>query len=343
MRTSMPTHSHSYSLLITLCQGRGILSALIVAQSLALIISFALDDLSEFWLTLGQVSLLSQFITSLSIAMLYLLSRLKPNLSNLTQLCCVVFVLVFNTFIITTYTAYLSDFGTSYGIWFVVKSCAISLVVAALFAQFMAIYNEHANAHSAFAKAQLDALQARIKPHFLFNTLNTVAELAHHDANAAEDAALALASLSRAALHAGEDSTLEQEVALAKRYISLEQWRFGERLKLDWQLPETIPHTSMPCLTLQPLLENAVYYSMQGEKGSSTINVQLVETQKTVTVVVQNHINEMSIDAKQGNGIALGNIAQRLQLKFGAAAQLHTRKLGNEFRVKLVIPKGRTI
>ncbi|MEO2278973.1 sensor histidine kinase [Pseudoalteromonas pernae] len=343
MRVQMPTHSHSYSLLTTLCQGRGILSAFIVAQSLALIISFSIDDSSAFWLTLGQVSLLAQFITSLSIALLYLLSRTKLTLSNLTQLICVVCVLVCTTFITASYTAYLGDFGASYGTWFVLKSCAISLVVAALFAQFMAIYNEHANTHSAFAKAQLDALQARIKPHFLFNTLNTVAELAHQDADAAEDAALALASLSRAALHAGEDSTLEQEIALAKRYILLEQWRFGERLHLDWQLPESIPNTAMPCLTLQPLLENAVYYSMQGEKGDSTIKVELVETQKTVTVVVQNHINETSIESKQGNGIALGNIAQRLQLKFGDAAQLHTRKLANEFRVKLVIPRGRVL
>ncbi|MFY8273107.1 sensor histidine kinase [Pseudoalteromonas sp. SSDWG2] len=330
--------SPPYSLLSTLCQTRGVLSAVVVAQVLALIITLSEYDYSQFWLVLGQTSLLVQFITSVSIAILYVLNRLKPQLSETIQAVSFVLTLVVVTFLTTSYISYLSVLDDPISYWFVVKSCAISVLVTTLFVQFMAMVNEHANAHYAYTQAQLDALQARIKPHFLFNTLNTVAELAHQDPNAAEESALALASLSRAAINAGQDSTLEQEVILAKRYISLEQWRFGERLLVDWQLPETLPQAALPCLTLQPLLENAVQYSVQGENQQSQITVQMVATQKSVTIVVENTIGS-AISDKQGNGIALGNIAQRLKLKFADAAQLTTRKYDGQFRVKLVVPR----
>ncbi|WP_233998425.1 sensor histidine kinase [Pseudoalteromonas sp. T1lg48] len=344
MSQSLSAQSNSYSLLTTLCQTRGILSALIVAQVLALIISLSEYQPDNFWLVLGQSSLLIQFITSISIAALYILSRVKPDLNNSVQALAVVAALVLSTLAITLYISYLELLGAQLSHWFVFKSSAISLLVAALFVQFMAIYNEHAKAHSAYARAQLDALQARIRPHFLFNSLNTLAELAHEDSDAAEESALALASLSRAAMQVGQQSTLAQEIALAKRYIALEQWRFGERLKVNWHLPGSMPEVVLPCLTLQPLLENAVVHGIESSDKGGVIDVEVHITKQSATVIVSNSLSAQSTPTTRAhNGIALDNIQKRLSIIYAGQASMRARRLADSYRVKLVVPTVESI
>lgn len=334
------SYPQSNTLLFSLCQERGVLSALVVAQVLAFIIS--LSYLGEgFWQWLGQVTLLVQFIAAASLAALFALSRLPFVLGQKTQIVLVVVIVVLTTAMTSLYVAQLSLFYSQHPYVFAFKNSLIALLVIALFVQFMAIHHEQAKVHSAFARAELDALQARIRPHFLFNTLNTIAELTYHDAKAAEESTLALASLSRAAMNVGQSSTLHDELELAKRYIKLEQWRFGERLSVNWQLPAHLPNVNLPCLTLQPLLENAVFYGVESNPAGGQINVEVVFSQQSVVVVVQNPIAGTKPEQKKrkNNGIALDNIAKRLAIIFAGKASLNGREIDNAYRVKLVIPR----
>ena len=339
MEPAPQPHSNRYSLLTTLCQTRGVLSALVVGEALALIISFGVSALENFWVVLGQVSLLVQFIVSLSFALLYALNGIRAQLSDNIQAGAVIGTLVLVTFMTTLYISYLALFAEQAPVWFVIKSCAISALVAALFVQFMAIYNEHAKAHSAYASAQLDALQARIRPHFLFNTLNTIAELAHQDAHAAEESALALASLSRAAMNVGKQSTLNDELQLAQRYIALEQWRFGTRLAVQWSIPDMVHNIAMPCLTLQPLLENAVLHGVEASATGSLIEVEVYLSEQSATVIVSNSVSANSESKRSHNGIALANIRKRLAILYHGRARLSQHRFDNRYRVKLVIPR----
>ena len=332
----------SYALIDTLCQERGVLSALVVAQILALVVCLNQPSHTYFWQDLAQVSFFIILITAISLSCIYLIkpyiSTKRVHLSPIIVFTVVVGVTLLSSMLVMHHNLFYIDSP----MWFVLSNCFTAAAVAVLYIQFMQMHREGSRTKKALVQTKLDALQSRIRPHFLFNSLNIVAELTHQDAQAAEEAVLALASLSKAAMNAGQDSNLAEELTLAQRYIQLEQWRYGERLKVDWQLGDVQLPLSIPCLTIQPLLENAVHYSMQGCDGTSQINVQLVDSNKSVTVLVENTVSQKYSEHK-GNGIALENIAHRLQLKFGASAQLHTRKHQGSFRGKLVIPKEQNL
>jgi len=213
-------------------------------------------------------------------------------------------------------------------------------LVTALFSQFLLIHNQKEQQTKALAQAELDALQARIRPHFLFNSLNTAAELTHYDADAAEQAILALAALSQAAMRSGKAIKLADEITLCQQYVALERWRYGERLALSWQLPGELPDIDIPCLTIQPIIENAVFYGVEpAEQGN--ISVEMHQSDKAYTFIITNPVAAEVNNSRTGNGMALDNIRQRLALFYQQKAQLTTTIRDDVFRVKLVIPKQR--
>mgnify|MGYP006152203623 FL=1 len=159
---------------------------------------------------------------------------------------------------------------------------------------------------------------------------------------AAEQALLDLASLFRAALNAGAQVELQEELALAKQYLALEQWRLGPRLQLEWLVPDDLPHTLLPCLTLQPLLENAVRHGIERCSKPGTIRFELHLSARFLSMVLTNPAGELP-PAEGGNGMALQNIRRRLELQFGDEARLNTVATGGEYRVKLVIPLTTTL
>ncbi|GAA58877.1 two-component system, LytT family, sensor histidine kinase AlgZ [Pseudoalteromonas sp. BSi20652] len=224
-------------------------------------------------------------------------------------------------------------------LYFILRNCIIVFLLAALFVQFLLIYFEKEQQTKALSRAELDALQARIRPHFLYNSLNTAAELTHHDANAAEQAILALAALSQAAMRSGQSVPLEDEIALSKQYVALESWRFGSRLKVDWQIPSELPTLALPCLTLQPLIENAVCHGVEISEVGATIKVELHVTTGYLTIIVSNPVTVSDVKTRPNNGMALENIRQRLNIYYNNKAQLTITNKNDVFRVKVVIPK----
>jgi len=223
-----------------------------------------------------------------------------------------------------------------------------SVLLAVLFGVVLQHYFElRARAFSpALAEARLQALQARIRPHFLFNSLNAVLSLIRKEPLRAETALEDLAELFRVSMRDARNmTTLEEEIRLCKQYLSLETIRLGERLQVEWDMAgiteEDIASTQIAALMLQPLIENAVNYGVEPTPAPSLIKVKISRSMDRIDIVVTNPVAEVpnqAMLAPKGNQIALGNIRERLALLYDVEAELATRAEPGQFEVRLRFP-----
>ncbi len=219
-------------------------------------------------------------------------------------------------------------------------SAARSAVAAALVAALLlAYFRLLAKAYSpALAEARLQALQARIRPHFLFNSLNAVLALIRRDPRRAERALEDLADLFRTLMSDAKSFVrLADEIALLERYAALEQLRLGERLRITWELDSAPSDALLPPMVLQPLLENAVYHGVEPGVGAGEVTVRIERRGDRVVASIENpfHENEQQ---RAGNRMALENIRERLALFFDAEARITTQASGMRYRVQIEIP-----
>jgi two-component system sensor histidine kinase AlgZ len=185
--------------------------------------------------------------------------------------------------------------------------------------------------------ARLAELQSRIRPHFLFNTLNTALTLVRLDPARAEGVLEDLAELFRVALtDAGDAVTLADEVELARRYLAIEQIRFGSRLSVEWSLEEPAGAARVPPLLLQPLVENAVRHGVEPAPEGGTIRVKTRVRHGRVVVSIANTVP--SAPSRPGHGIALKNVRERLRLMHDVAAQFDVHSGPEVHRVQIVVP-----
>jgi len=185
--------------------------------------------------------------------------------------------------------------------------------------------------------ARLAELQSRIRPHFLFNTLNTALALVRVDPARAEGVLEDLAELFRVALtDIGESVTLAEEVELARRYLAIEQVRFGQRLNIVWELDEDAGSARVPPLILQPLVENAVRHGVEPAADGGTLRIRTRVKLGRAQVVIANTVPPEP--SRPGNGMALKNVRERLHLMHDMAGQFETRQADGVFRVQIVVP-----
>ena len=187
------------------------------------------------------------------------------------------------------------------------------------------------------ASARLAELQSRIRPHFLFNALNTALALVQVDPHKAETVLEDLAQLFRAArAETGTAVTLDDEIDLAQRYLAIEQLRFGQRLQVEWDLDPAAAGAPLPPLVLQPLVENAVRHGIEPALNGGRIVVRTRAVRGMAEVLVSNTLPEEP--GRPGSGIALANVAERLRLLHDVAASLATGVEGDQFQVRIVVP-----
>ena len=233
---------------------------------------------------------------------------------------------------------------------FVLGSAAITTLIVAVVLRYLYAVDGWQAQVRASARAEADALQARIKPHFLFNSMNTIALLVRRDADVAERAVLDLSDLFRAALGAGKgESSLAEEVELAERYLSIEQLRLGERLQIRWRKAEPLPwDLPLPRLVLQPLVENAVLHGISRLPAGGTIDIELSADRDCLHVAVHNPApapRERDMPpipgpgaARGGSGHAQRNIAHRLAYAFGPRARVTGRWHEGYYLAELRVP-----
>ena len=173
------------------------------------------------------------------------------------------------------------------------------------------------------ATARIQALQARIRPHFLFNSMNTIAALIRTQPEHAEEAVEDLSELFRASLNdASHLVTLENEFETAKRYLQIEHLRLGDRLRMEWDIDELPMNTPVPALILQPLLENSIYHGIESLPEGGVIKVSGKNDGDMILISITNPVLESNKQAHAGNQIAMDNIKERLSITYKQKGKL---------------------
>jgi len=192
------------------------------------------------------------------------------------------------------------------------------------------------------AGARLAELQSRIRPHFLFNTLNTAISLVRSDPLRAEGLLEDLAELFRVALESGGSgtTTLASEIDLARRYLAIEALRFGERLEVQWQLDPAADAARLPPLALQPLLENAVRHGIEPAELGGIVRVRTRLQLGRAEVMIDNSLPASASLPNPGHGLALANVRERLRLLHDLDAQFESGPHNGRWRVRIVVPIG---
>lgn len=223
---------------------------------------------------------------------------------------------------------------------FAFGSAALAVLIAAVALRYLYVLDGWQAQVRASARARADALQARIRPHFLFNSLNAIIGLVRRDPAVAEHALLDLSDLFRAALDAGEgiaESSLRGEVELAERYLAIEALRLGPRLRVEWRRAEPLPwDLPLPRLVLQPLVENAVLHGVSRLPEGGTVDIALRAEGGTLRIAVANPAPPG--DATAGAGHAQASIGHRLAYAFGPRAGLTAGREAGYYRCELRVP-----
>jgi two-component system sensor histidine kinase AlgZ len=216
------------------------------------------------------------------------------------------------------------------------RSALLALLVVAM---LLAYFDLRARALSpALSEARLQALQARIRPHFLFNSINAVLSLIRQEPKRAEIALEDLAELFRVVMGDNRELLpLSREIELCQRYLDLEQLRLGDRLRVVWRIDKMPSDALVPPLVLQPLIENAVYHGIEPRVEPGEIVIDIYVARDRVHAVLRNPFERKSTH-HSGNKMAIDNIRERLQLHFDAEATLETRVRDNAYQVHIVLP-----
>jgi two-component system sensor histidine kinase AlgZ len=281
----------------------------------------------------------SAFLQPVLLSCLLLLYALNDILARLTYrrgMGSVMFVVVFLSWAIARMGGELFSPAVEYGVFHIWQLIALSMTVAAL---TLAYFRLRALSLSpALADARLQALQARIRPHFLFNSINAVLGIVRSNPKRAESALEDMADLFRMAMGDNRELvTLKHEVELSRQYLALESLRLGDRLKIDWQIQDMPQDALIPPLMLQPLLENAVYHGIETMPEGGKIDIKIYLNGKELHLDVYNpfQTHERSHD---GNKLALANIRERLSLLFDVEASYSVETGEKYYRVHIRIP-----
>ncbi len=212
------------------------------------------------------------------------------------------------------------------GLAWALRNEIIAAILGGILLHYLSLSHSLRRRQQAALSARLQALQSRIRPHFLFNSMNLIAELVHSDPDKAETAIENLSQLFRATLREAVDVPLGEEIQLCQDYIDIEMLRLGARLQVRWQIDSIPDELCIPLLSLQPLIENAIYHGVEQRTQASELRISVHYDGHRVSIVVVNPMPPDSTQQRRGRGhqMALDNIRERLQARYGETAKLTT-------------------
>jgi two-component system sensor histidine kinase AlgZ len=328
------------------CAPRHLLLAVATVQVLALAFALLFPGRTELILArFVMLTLYTQAITLIVMALLCALRRFLMR-SDVAFAMCLGVILVVTAgisavgFSVTREVldpAYLSD-ETRFA--FVLRNTVVSALVGALLLSYFWArwqWEQHVRTES---EARYQALSARIRPHFLFNSLNSIAALISIKPAAAETMVEDLADLFRASLSArAQVVPMSEELELVRKFFRIEQTRLGARLGVEWDIPEAVMDMGVPMLTIQPLVENAVHHGVARIVGPATVVVRArIDEDSMMVVDVENPVPPGDPPGHTGSQTAVANIAQRVRLIYGDKSSLALSREDNVFRARMRFP-----
>ena len=311
-----------------LCRGQGLGAVLIISELLAILITIADSGLQNFnWLQLSKVSLLSLWIALLSAMVLCFCNRKLSGLNHVTA----VFIAFFLILLVTLFCGAVSEAviwwysgpinNQTFNVSNIFEYLAMAAIPASILLYYLYLQQQLRVRERVELEARIQALQSRIRPHFLFNCMNTIASLIGSDPEKAERVVEDMSDLFRYALADTQTLVpLSEELSLCRRYMALEKLRLGGRLSTRWEIGDYGHGVEIPSLMLQPILENAVYHGVQLLQEGGEVYVSVKREDERIEILVSNPLGQVGKQHK-GNKMALQNIYQRLIAHFGPTAK----------------------
>lgn len=328
------------------CESMRIFISIVMIQIVVVIyaMSFLSFDLG-FLRKLSILTLMAQ-LTGLSILILMCKLRYFLNKFDVTAGVVVLISLIVLTTTLLAQTIGFLDIQLTFHMipdessvsYLNLKLSVASVLIGLALVRYFYIQDQWSRQVEKLSEARLNALQARIKPHFLFNSLNSIASLISIDAERAETAIIDFSGLMRQAFsHKEQDITVAEELSWVKDYLAIEKLRLAERLSYQINCESELLNNKIPILCLQPLVENAVIHGIQPIETGGNINISITNIESKLLITVSNPY-QTTITQSTSNGMALRNINERLQLQYGSNAYMHIDQKNNIFEVKLGIP-----
>ncbi|MFO1265513.1 MAG: histidine kinase [Rubrivivax sp.] len=333
------------------CAARAVLAVALICELTAVVLTLArTGPTAQLWTDLARTSL---FLLWIGFGCAALLCALRPRLGRLALPLASGIALGAMVAVVAIVSE--ASLWMAHGAWFGAPpgalaaaeawrfrlgNLAIGIVVAALALRYFHVSGEWRRNVELQARARVHALQARIRPHFLFNSMNTIAALTRSNPAQAEEAVQDLADLFRATLSdTRQHITLAEELEVARTYERIEKLRMGERLKVVWQVADLPPTAEVPSLLLQPLLENAIHHGIEPRPDGGVVTVSGVLDVDIIGITVRNPLPEANEPAREGHRLALANIRERMELMYAGRARVEAGRQGDEYVVRLRFPR----
>ncbi len=331
-----------------LCAPRMVLVIVLVAELIAIVHTLSRHGVAQdFWIDLAKSSL---FLLWAALGGAWLLCNArswlaKRSVRDGTVICLGIILLTVAlvseaAYWLGQYTGDSELFPNQH--WdFLLRNLGIGLIVGVLLLRYFYVSHEWERNVRMEAQSRIQALQARIRPHFLFNSLNTIASLIRSNPETAEEAVEDMSDLFRANLREQRDRiSVKEELEIARIYQRIEQLRLGDRLKVVWDVGDLPMRAKIPSLTIQPLLENAIYHGIEPlpDGGTVTITGRLIDEKISIGVI--NPIpDSQDYSRHEGNKMAVDNIRQRLTIAYPENSEVNIQHETDRYAVTLVFPR----
>jgi two-component system sensor histidine kinase AlgZ len=336
------------SFLPDFCNAHVIFLVVIMAEMLAFIFTLASNDVSyEAWVNLALNSLFIQWVALGNVIVLCLARNTMQSLRPIVAALSSYGLSLAITFLVSMVTIGLIPVQNpdstqnihSHGT-FLIRNMVISAIVSAVALRYFYVQHQWKSKIETEARFRIQALQARIRPHFLFNSMNTIASLTRTNPTLAEKTVEDLADLFRASLGHRDMVKLDEELEFTRRYINIEQLRLAERLKLEMQVDNSISsNTMVPALILQPLVENSIYHGIEPQTEGGLVSISIQRQNGSILFTISNPIPKTTATyRRKGNKMAQENIRQRLKLAYGDKARMEISKHDGKYIVNFTIP-----
>ncbi len=336
------------------CESRAVLAVVLIVELVALMFAISRHALhASFWLDLASSSL---FLLWIGLTCAGALCRTRTWLHTLPaiQASSIAMAMMLTCVGVISELVYQLGRYWSAGLpgidadtvfptdhaGFMLRSLGVGFIVSALALRYFYVSAEWKRSVEMEALARIRALQARIRPHFLFNSMNTIAELTRSSPERAEQAVEDLADLFRASLSdASARISLKDEIDIARTHERIEQLRLRDRLRVLWDVDGLPMRAEVPSLILQPLLENAVYHGIEMLADGGAVSIVGKRVGDMLHIEVRNPIPpQAGYGEREGNRMALENIRQRLELAWPGRARVETEQSPGEFCARLIFP-----